>query len=119
MMLSVALPRHQTSAALHMLTGFCDELPSGPLERINSLSECAAARSLHLDLPRRKGVTMKIERLPSMSARRLPAILSMAVVASLLCGGDMAAQTEKVTVGITNAATDAGFFIRGQKRIFP
>lgn len=61
---------------------------------------------------------MKFERLPSMSARTLPAILSMAVVASLLCGGDMAAQTEKVTVGITNAATDAGFFIADKKGYF-
>ena len=42
----------------------------------------------------------------------------MAVVASLLCGGDIAAQTEKVTVGITNAATDAGFFIADKKGYF-
>lgn len=53
-----------------------------------------------------------------MSARLVLSILATALVASLLFARAAAAQNEKVNVGITNTATDAGFFIADKKGYF-
>ena len=45
-------------------------------------------------------------------------ILASALLASLLCAGNAAAQSETVKVGITHAATDAGFYIADKKGYF-
>jgi NitT/TauT family transport system substrate-binding protein len=56
---------------------------------------------------------------PGFSSR-MPALplLASALLASLLCAGDVAAQSETVKVGITHAATDAGFYIADKKGYF-
>ncbi len=53
-----------------------------------------------------------------MLARTIVSILGMTLAASLPFAADAAAQTDEVKVGITNTATDAGFFIADKKGYF-
>ena len=58
---------------------------------------------------------MRQDRFSRMSAL---SSLAPALLATLLFAGGAAAQTEKVKVGITNTATDAGFYIADKKGYF-
>src|SRR4051812_26625745 len=62
---------------------------------------------------------MVLEHVPRRPAtRRLASIAGLSLLASLTLAAPANAQTEMVTIGITNAATDGGFFIADKKGYF-
>jgi NitT/TauT family transport system substrate-binding protein len=66
-----------------------------------------------------KAHQMVLEHVPRRPAiRRLASIVGLSLLASLTLAAPANAQTEKVLIGITNAATDAGFFIADKKGYF-
>src|SRR3954453_10821015 len=88
-----------------MLCPFGELTPLDPAQTIASQQEMAHQ--------------MVLEHVPRRPAtRRLASIAGLSLLASLTLAAPANAQTEKVLIGITNAATDAGFFIADKKGYF-